>query len=179
MPTNNQPEYGDLVPGITPALMNFLHNRFRLGKTSIHGPLHWQRVWENGQRLALLNGANLMVVALFAFTHDVARLDEGADWQHGPRAAHLIQEEIQGNFINLPEDEINLLLLAVHTHTYGHCNASLTVQTCWDADRLDLGRTGIRPDPHRLCTDHARQPEIMQWAYQRSLSHSFQEKDFD
>jgi|GEM_PF-3427158 len=70
MRTNNQPEYGDLVPGITPSLMNFLHNRFHLGKTSIHGPLHWQRVWENGQRLALLNGANLMVVALFAFTHE-------------------------------------------------------------------------------------------------------------
>jgi hypothetical protein len=29
----------------------------------------------------------------------------------------------------------------------------VTIQTCWDADRLDLGRVGIRPDPARMGTE--------------------------
>jgi uncharacterized protein len=44
------------------------------------------------------------------------------------------------------------------------------VLTCWDADRLDLGRVGIRPLAERLCTDAARQPAMLQWAYRRSLA---------
>jgi len=43
------------------------------------------------------------------------------------------------------------------------------VQTCWDADRLDLGRVGKKPDPLRLCTAAARKPEIISAAYARSL----------
>ena len=39
----------------------------------------------------------------------------------------------------------------------------------WDADRLDLGRVGIRPAPKRLCTDAARAPEVVLAAYVRSL----------
>ena len=168
--TINPMETTPPIPGITPELMQYIHNRFRLGPYSIHGPAHWQRVWENGARLAALNGANLKVVALFAFTHDVARQDEGADWQHGPRAARLIETEMQGKYIHLPTEELDLLVTAVREHTNGHCNGNLTVRTCWDADRLDLGRAGIRPDPRRLCTEHAREAEILRWAYQRSLS---------
>ena len=32
----------------------------------------------------------------------------------------------------------------------------LTVMACWDADRLDLGRVGIRVDPKRLFTTTAQ-----------------------
>jgi uncharacterized protein len=45
----------------------------------------------------------------------------------------------------------------------------VTVQTCWDADRLDLGRVGIRPVASRLCTPAARAPDVIAWAYARSL----------
>lgn len=31
-----------------------------------------------------------------------------------------------------------------------------TVLACWDADRLDLARVGIQPQPQRLCTGAAR-----------------------
>jgi hypothetical protein len=44
----------------------------------------------------------------------------------------------------------------------------ITVQTCWDADWLDLGRVGIMPDPRYLCTIAAKQPEFLNWAYERS-----------
>ena len=39
-----------------------------------------------------------------------------------------------------------------------------TIQTCWDADRLDLGRVGITPDPSWLCTEAAKRPEVIAWA---------------
>jgi uncharacterized protein len=50
----------------------------------------------------------------------------------------------------------------------GLIEAGITVQTCWDADRLDLGRAGIVPDPWRLCPAAAKQSAIRDWAYQRS-----------
>lgn len=56
-----------------------------------------------------------------------------------------------------------------HLQSDGHTDADITVQTCWDADRLDLGRVGINPAPEKLCTIAARDPEIMEWAYERSV----------
>ncbi len=46
----------------------------------------------------------------------------------------------------------------------------VTVRTCWDADRLDLGQVEIRPDRRYLCTEAARDPEVLAWAYCRSRS---------
>lgn len=43
-------------------------------------------------------------------------------------------------------------------HSDGHIKAVPTVQACWDADRLDLGRVGIIPTARYLCTDVAREP---------------------
>jgi uncharacterized protein len=42
-------------------------------------------------------------------------------------------------------------------HSKGLMDADVTVQTCWDADRLDLIRLDIQPEAERLCTDAARQ----------------------
>jgi uncharacterized protein len=44
----------------------------------------------------------------------------------------------------------------------GGTTADITIQTCWDADRLDLGRVGVFPDAARLCTGAARR--LIQWA---------------
>ena len=54
-------------------------------------------------------------------------------------------------------------------HGHGQRAADLTVQVCWDADRLDLGRIGMFPAPRFLCTEAARRQEIIDWAYRRSL----------
>ena len=45
--------------------------------------------------------------------------------------------------------------------------ANVTLQACWDADRLDLGRVGITPLPHLLCSDAAR--ELIPWADHRAV----------
>jgi uncharacterized protein len=44
-------------------------------------------------------------------------------------------------------------------HSDGHTESEPGIVACWDADRLDLGRIGITPEPHRLCTAPARDPQ--------------------
>ena len=49
-------------------------------------------------------------------------------------------------------------------HTDGGTEADITIQTCRDADRLDLGRVGMMPEPAKLCTPAARTVEMIRWA---------------
>ena len=46
--------------------------------------------------------------------------------------------------------------------------ADPTVLTCWDADRLDLGRVGITPRAEKLCTSAACNPAVMAKANHRA-----------
>ena len=65
---------------------------------------------------------------------------------------------------------MELLRLACARHTDGWLEADVTVQTCWDADRLDLPRAGVRVRPERLCTAAARDPAVIAWAAEPSLA---------
>jgi uncharacterized protein len=71
--------------------------------------------------------------------------------------------------VHLDDSQFTLLYEACRLHTDGHTDAAPTVQACWDADRLDLGRVGITPAPHRLCTDAAR--ALLPWAHARAITH--------
>jgi uncharacterized protein len=145
---------------ITPDLVTALHREFRLEWQGIHGAAHWARVRRTGLQLARLTGANSRVVEYFAFLHDVCREDDGHDPWHGPRAARFART-ISARHIDLDEDEFALLIAAMEGHTSGRDHDDVTVCTCWDADRLDLARVGITPDPARLCTDAACDPETI------------------
>lgn len=158
----------ELPACITPQLIEKIKESYQLNWDGMHGWRHWVRVYENGLKLAQQNGANQLVVALFAFTHDMAREHDQWDDSHGPRAAQKIRAELQGVFFQLQPEELEMLVSAVELHTNGLLEAHITVQTCWDADRLDLGRAGIRPIAQRLCTPEARDPATIEWAYQRS-----------
>jgi uncharacterized protein len=172
MTDQNDPWKLDGLPAeISPELIEYIRGKFKLGLDSIHGYDHWVRVCENGLRLASLNGAERHIVVYFAFIHDIARENEGYDYQHGPRAAGLLRSEIQPRFLNLEEDDLDRLAEAIAGHSNGHCLADLTVKTCWDADRLDLARAGYEPDPDLLCTPEARDEEIIAWAHERSLNY--------
>ncbi len=57
-------------------------------------------------------------------------------------------------------------------HTMGKTTGDVTVQTCWDADRLDLGRVGIRPHHKYLCTKAAKDAQMIAWAYHRSITNA-------
>jgi uncharacterized protein len=152
---------------ITPELLETLRAQYRLNWDGVHGYTHWVRVRENGLRLAELTGANPKVVEMFAFLHDICRENDIIDHGHGRRAADYAAglPYVRGM---LSAEEMDLLQQACAGHTRGDTEADLTVQVCWDADRLDLGRIGIRPEAERLCTQPARQAEFIAWAYRRS-----------
>jgi len=118
--------------------------------------------------LAEQTGANSRAVEYFAFIHDLGRLNDNHDPEHGYRAA-LIAEKIAGDLIEVTQVELELLMEACQGHSDGHLVADVTIMTCWDADRLDLGRVGIRPDPDRLCNHQSRSSQVLEAAYGRSL----------
>lgn len=128
-----------------------------------HGVAHWARVLENGVKVAQTNGANVEVVSLFAVFHDSRRINECTDHDHGLRGADFAAE-LRGRVFDLEDRQFNLLYRACQGHTHEWTHPDITIQTCWDADRLDLGRVGITPHPSRLCTDVAKSKEIIQWA---------------
>ena len=136
---------------------------YALSRDGPHGVGHWARVLENGLRLAERTGANTDVVRLFAIFHDSRRMNDSTDLGHGQRGADFAAR-VRGDLFDIPDADFQLLCTACAGHEHGMIDGSVTVRTCWDADRLDLGRVGMRLDPAKLCTDAARQPEIMRWA---------------
>lgn len=147
----------------------YLVESHELGHDGFHGQDHWHRVLINGRMLASATGANLKVVELFALIHDSRRENEAYDPEHGLRAAqHAL--ELHRTWFDATDAEMALLTEACRFHSDGFTDGDLTVQACWDADRLDLGRVGIRPSAKYLCTHHAKRPEVIEAAYERSLS---------
>ncbi len=156
-----------MQPDIAAILSDILET-YSLPWRGYHGIGHWARVLENGLRLAAETGAKIEIVSLFAVLHDSRRLNEDFDPEHGPRAAEY-GRILQGHRFHLLEDDLARLLAACAGHTHERTHPDVTVQTCWDADRLDLGRVGITPDPHYLSTAPAKRPEILAWADDRAM----------
>jgi len=152
---------------IPDGLLNLIRSGFALPLDGIHGEAHWARVHENGRRLAERTGADRELVGLFAYLHDSRRQNDGWDKDHGQRAAEFVRS-VNGSLLALSDEKMDLLAFACAYHNKGLAEAESTVQTCWDADRLDLGRIGIRPDPQFLCTAAAQDPDVIEWAFRRS-----------
>ena len=150
------------------ALLRVVRARFRLDWQGIHGVPHWARVRWNGLSMAAVNGARADVVELFACLHDCQRWHDGRDQEHGARAADFTLT-LDRQLPNLDRPGFELLTHAIRYHSDGLTEADLTVQTCWDSDRLDLGRVGITPCPERLCTAAGRDPVLIERAYRRSV----------
>jgi uncharacterized protein len=152
---------------ITPKLVKLLREKFALDWTGIHGASHWSRVRLNGKILSNINGADFAVIEYFAFLHDSCRQNDGKDPKHGSRAAEFAKSNLRNEII-LNDDQFEILTSAMEGHTGGFEHDNLTVETCWDSDRLDLGRVGKYPDPIFLCTKAARNTEIINAAWDRS-----------
>ena len=54
-----------------------------------------------------------------------------------------------------------MLIYGCRHHSDGFVEGDVTIRTCWDADRLDLGRVGIKPCASKLATAEARDPKVM------------------
>jgi uncharacterized protein len=58
----------------------------------------------------------------------------------------------QTGHFHLDDPRMELLVTACRIHNGGMPQSEPTLAVCLDADRLDLGRVGITPDPLRLST---------------------------
>jgi uncharacterized protein len=123
---------------------------------SVHGPDHWKRVERNALILATRTGAIVPVIQHFALFHDSRRENENHDPNHGRRGADFARK-LRGIHFDLPNDHFELLHEACTWHTDGKHHENPTIATCWDADRLDLGRVGIMPDPSYMSTGFAKE----------------------
>lgn len=152
---------------LTTRLISAISQQFNLSLDGIHGKSHWARVLDNGLRLAALNGANINVVSLFALFHDSQRINDARDDNHGKRGAELAFT-MRKRYFDISDHEFDLLYNACELHTDGLTESDITIQTCWDSDRLDLGRVNIELDPTYLCTFHAKEPHTLEWANSRA-----------
>ena len=148
-------------------LLGYLRQQLSIDWFGHHGIAHWARVRANGLMLADSVGANKHVVELFAFFHDARRLNEHTDDGHGARGA-LLARRLKGRFFEATDEEMDLLQFACDHHSDGQTQGNPTVLTCWDADRLDLGRVGTTPSAKYLCTDMAKMEATMQRANRRA-----------
>lgn len=150
-----------------PSLLPAIRRRYALDWHGIHGAAHWARVRWNGHAVAAISGADPIVVELFAWLHDACRRDDGHDPEHGPRAAALASEW-NGVHFTLDRRRLALLTEACDGHTHLRHHADPTIQTCWDADRLDIARVMWDIDPYWLGTAAARDLELRATCRQRS-----------
>jgi uncharacterized protein len=134
------------------ALWKTVADQFPLGLESIHGPAHWCRVERNGLLVATRSKADPIVVRLFAVFHDSRRENEGSDPEHGARGAQLA-ELFRGQHYELDDEAFAKLIHACTWHTHEGKHDDPTIGTCYDADRLDLGRVGIIPEPDYMSTE--------------------------
>ncbi|KPK51654.1 MAG: hypothetical protein AMS22_10545 [Thiotrichales bacterium SG8_50] len=143
-------------------------------RSRIHGPAHWARVHRFGQALSEhldLSRDGTQCVAVFAWTHDLARIDDGGGNQHAHDGASLLDPAWATVFPDLSVEQVELVRTAVRYHSdgltaeaayyhgyfdhLGHDDDEVIaiIGCCWDADRLDLLRLGAQPKTRYMSTD--------------------------
>lgn len=122
---------------------------------SHHGARHWERVERNVVALCKLTpNADVKVARLFAMLHDSQRVNDNEDPAHGSRAADYAKTALPPGL--LTPAQMDTLCQACADHEWGKVTSDPTIGVCWDADRLDLLRVGIIPDPNLLSTEAGR-----------------------
>jgi len=139
---------------INPRLLALLKQDALLFNSPVHGISHWETVQRNGLYLAQFTGADVQVVSYFAYFHDCMRENEHDDPEHGARGS--LYAKKYKHLLDLNDEQLAMLCRACSGHTYGRKSACATVATCWDADRLDIGRVGIVPNSKYLFSDEAK-----------------------
>jgi uncharacterized protein len=99
-----------------------------------------------------LPGANRAIINLFALLHDSQRLSDGSDANHGERAAEFAASLRAEGLFELSDEHFQLLYYACAHHTDSLTSSDATIGACWDADRLDLGRVGVKPEARYMST---------------------------
>lgn len=162
----NKEDIYDVIPKkVLKKIMNDFHLNINNG---IHGIDHWTRVLINGLRISEFNNANKKVLIVFAFFHDIRREHEAGDPEHGIRAAKYLQSFKYK--INISKSELDKAMIACEGHTHIMHHDDIDVASCWDADRLDLYRVGVKPDPDRLNSNYSKDSSNISEAMKHSWS---------
>ncbi len=147
--------------------LEFAREQFALDPAGPHGESHWSSVSAVGRHIGEAEGADPEVIDLFALFHDLCRVGDGVDRGHGHRAAELARH-CRGVLFDIDEDRFGTLWAALSGHDRREADhRDVTVRVCWDAERLELPRFGITPQPSLLYTETARRPGTMAWAAER------------
>jgi uncharacterized protein len=64
---------------------------------------------------------------------------------------------MRGRYFDLKDHAFETLVHACNWHTRARHSADPTIGTCFDADRLDLGRVAIIPSPDFMSTEFGRE----------------------
>ena len=132
-------------------LRRFSANRWPMGMGETHGVEHWDRVAMFG-RLLYQEVADMDVIMAFSYLHDSERKDNAEDIEHGIRASKLVDIIRYSQLRDLSDEQIRKLKRACELHTVAHKTGDITIDICFDADRMDLLRVGIVPLPERMAT---------------------------
>lgn len=124
----------------------------RLFDSELHGITHWKQVEHNGLLLATETGADTMVVRLFSLFHDSKRESDAPDETHGARGAEFAKSCFEERRIDISQEQFDKLYHACKFHTTESRSGDPTIDTCYDADRLDLGRVGTKLNPSKMAT---------------------------
>ena len=134
------------------SLLDVIVGQLKINKEGIHGTSHWARVRHHGLTVRKERDADLLVIELFAVLHDSQRENEWRDPLHGTRAADFAVS-LNSVYYDLNSSQLDKLCYAMTLHSDGHVHADATIQSCWDADRLDLGRADIYASEKFLSTE--------------------------
>ncbi|SFG66301.1 hypothetical protein [Neptunomonas qingdaonensis] len=151
-------------------LMQAIISSFKLDLDGLHGINHWARVYINGKIITDLHGINGEVVELFSIFHDSMRLSESIDKCHGYRGAEFAKS-LRGKYFELSDRDFDLLYKACKFHTYPIKIDNIVIQSCWDADRLDLGRYGLPLNKNFIAPSTVENLKIINEAYTNGLNH--------
>lgn len=121
--------------------------------SKLHWIEHWKRVEKNGILLAKNNSeVNLKVVRYFAYLHDSCRKSDDEDLLHGKYSSKLCEKLRSTLLKDLTNQEFYQLKTACEFHTIKSYIGDITIDTCFDADRLDLTRVWIKPISEKMAT---------------------------
>ena len=85
------------------------------------------------------------------------RENDSVDPRHGPRAAAFEGQLHDEGLLGVTATQLELLQHACFEHTNGKVSSDPTVGACWDADRLDLPRVGVTPNPALFSSERAHE----------------------
>jgi len=151
------PKYALLATHIEP----LLSPQLPLPAHRDHGAAHIRRVALYAEILSYAYGADPVAAVAAAYCHDLGRIQDGKDADHGRRGWALCKPILESR---LPTVMSPSLQYAIEMHSAGQISDDPIVAALWDADRIDLMRFGRPPVLSKLDASRMSRPEAMHLA---------------